>query len=233
MGSPRAGENMGTVFVTNPRPMTTNNPLLGHTPTSYAGKALRLINLLVIHCSATPSGKTLTTPGQTCANVIDGWHSQRGFKRKHAAATHFSPRLRSIGYHWVIGLDGVILPGRHPAEVGAHAAGFNANSLGVCLVGGLERHAQYTPAQWRSLELLVRAASEAYRIPLKPPTRSYSNAQAYTESNGICGHRDLSPDKDGDGLIEPFEWLKTCPGFDVSHWLKNGLVPDSQNVFKG
>ena len=40
----------------------------------------------------------------------------------------------------------------------------------------------------------------------------------------IMGHRDLSPDKDGDGVVEPHEWLKACPSFDVSKerdgWLK-------------
>jgi N-acetylmuramoyl-L-alanine amidase len=37
----------------------------------------------------------------------------------------------------------------------------------------------------------------------------------------ILGHRDFSPDKDGDGIIEFFEWIKYCPGFDVKEWLKN------------
>jgi hypothetical protein len=36
----------------------------------------------------------------------------------------------------------------------------------------------------------------------------------------LCGHRDLSPDGDGDGKIEKHEWLKSCPGFDVKHWCK-------------
>lgn len=31
----------------------------------------------------------------------------------------------------------------------------------------------------------------------------------------ICGHRDLSPDRNGDGVITPDEWLKECPCFDA------------------
>ena len=31
----------------------------------------------------------------------------------------------------------------------------------------------------------------------------------------ILGHRDLSPDLNGNGLIEPNEYLKQCPCFDV------------------
>ena len=34
----------------------------------------------------------------------------------------------------------------------------------------------------------------------------------------VVGHRDLSPDKDGDGVVERHEWLKDCPCFDVPAW---------------
>ena len=32
----------------------------------------------------------------------------------------------------------------------------------------------------------------------------------------IVGHRDLSCDADGDGIVERHEWVKQCPGFDVA-----------------
>ena len=32
----------------------------------------------------------------------------------------------------------------------------------------------------------------------------------------VCGHRDLSPDRDGNGVITPGEWIKACPCFDVA-----------------
>jgi hypothetical protein len=31
----------------------------------------------------------------------------------------------------------------------------------------------------------------------------------------IIGHRDLSPDLDGDGIVEPNEFIKQCPCFDA------------------
>lgn len=37
-------------------------------------------------------------------------------------------------------------------------------------------------------------------------------------SIGLCyegGHRDLSPDLNGNGVIEPEEWVKVCPCFEV------------------
>ena len=32
----------------------------------------------------------------------------------------------------------------------------------------------------------------------------------------VCGHRDLSTDLNGNGEIEPEEWIKACPCFEVS-----------------
>lgn len=60
----------------------------------------------------------------------------------------------------------------------------------------------FTPAQFAALKQL-----------LKQLKAGYPAAQ-------ILGHRDLSPDKNGDGKISPNEWLKTCPCFDVRAWLK-------------
>jgi N-acetylmuramoyl-L-alanine amidase len=37
----------------------------------------------------------------------------------------------------------------------------------------------------------------------------------------VKGHRDWSPDLDGDGVIEKHEWLKDCPCFEVSEFMEN------------
>jgi hypothetical protein len=31
----------------------------------------------------------------------------------------------------------------------------------------------------------------------------------------VAGHRDLSPDLDNNGEVEPMEWTKQCPCFEV------------------
>ena len=38
----------------------------------------------------------------------------------------------------------------------------------------------------------------------------------------VLGHRDTSPDLNGDGVIEPHEYVKVCPCFDVREFLRNG-----------
>lgn len=200
------------------------------------GKApARIVNLVVVHCSATPSGKPLTagTPGkadfQNAPKVINAWHAARGFKRQPDAVRAFSSQLPSIGYHYVIDLSGEVWSGRALSEVGAHVAGFNANSVGICMIGGVEREGKYTAAQWKSLAEVVSMLLSEFGIPCTAPKRVSDTAV----SGGVCGHRDLSPDLNHDGSIAPNEWLKTCPGFDVRAWLANGLKPLPQHIFEG
>ena len=122
---------------------------------------------------------------------IDLMHKQRGF--------------RGIGYHYVIRRDGTVEKGRPDSEPGAHVSGFNSRSLGICMVGGVKpdgktAETNFAPAQYDALERLLRRLQ-----PVHPTAR-------------VLGHRDLSPDRNGDGKISRNEWLKECPTFDVEPW---------------
>lgn len=145
-------------------------------------KRERTVNLLVVHCSAVRPHQTSTV------EQITRWHKQRGFQ--------------TIGYHWVVYRDGSVHAGRPEWEVGAHVAGHNRNSIGVCYEGGLDALGQAadtrTPAQRTALRALLHALRERY-----PQAR-------------IVGHRDLSPDRNGDGIISRNEWTKRCPCFDAA-----------------
>jgi N-acetylmuramoyl-L-alanine amidase len=170
----------------------------------------RTINKIVIHCSATPNGRPNT------AADINAWHKARGFKRSSQYVRVFSSDLPNIGYHVVIETDGKIVYGRHLEEVGAGVVGHNKNAVHVLMMGT----DQYSSYQWDSLKKsLIYLASQIYG----KGTDSIKNALAILKMIGIdiCGHRDLSPDKDGDGQVEKHEWLKTCPGFDVRTWVDN------------
>lgn len=78
---------------------------------------MRTIREIIVHCTATEEGRNFTVAD------IDRCHRSRGF--------------RCIGYHYVVYLDGTIVPGRPVRDVGAHCHNHNSISIGVCYVGGM------------------------------------------------------------------------------------------------
>ena len=146
------------------------------------------IDAIVIHCSATRAGQDIK------ASDIDKWHKERGFKE--------------IGYHYVIDLDGTVEVGRELPKDGAHCntAGtsgvqYNKHSIGICYVGGLD--VDGNPADTRTDAQKASMNELVWRLYDKFPIKE------------IIGHRDASPDKNGDGEITSNEWIKMCPCFDV------------------
>lgn len=129
---------------------------------------MRSISHIIIHCTATPEGKDYTVAD------VDKWHKARGFKK--------------IGYHYLIYRDGSVHVGRREQEVGAHAAGYNAHSIGVCYVGGLAKDGK-TPKDTRT-----KAQRDALVRLLWELVAKYPDAE-------IIGHRDVAK--------------KACPSFDA------------------
>ena len=129
---------------------------------------------------------------------IDRWHKDRGFAK--------------IGYHLVVYLDGSVHKGRDISEVGAHVTGYNEESIGICYIGGLDENGKpkdtRTPEQKATLEAELKKLMEQFPHAI------------------ICGHRDFSEDKNGNGLIEPFEWMKACPCYDVIKEYYNFMLPE-------
>lgn len=135
---------------------------------------------IVLHCSAT---RGLMDIG---AKEIRQWHKAKGWA--------------DIGYHYVIRRNGIIEKGRAEKAIGAHVAGHNANTLGICLVGGLADKAPWAPtdnftsAQWFSLKMLVAELLKKY------------------PGATILGHRDFP------------KVAKACPCFEAKAWArKNGF----------
>lgn len=107
---------------------------------------MRKIDKIIIHCTATREGEDIS-PSQ-----IKEWHVARGFK--------------TIGYHFVVTLDGRTHVTRSLSQVGAHCKGQNKNSIGICYVGGLDRNGKpkdtRTTAQKSTLVRLVKALKQSY-----------------------------------------------------------------------
>ena len=151
-----------------------------------ATQKLENIHSIVVHCSATKEGQWVD------AHDIDTWHKARGWA--------------GIGYHRVIRLDGTVEQGRSFTTRGAHVAGNNQNTIGICLVGGLDSNGKgkntFTREQFKALR------------------KEILNIRMFCNIKSIKGHRDYSPDLNGDGIIQRNEWIKECPCFEVSEKLK-------------
>jgi N-acetyl-anhydromuramyl-L-alanine amidase AmpD len=120
---------------------------------------------------------------------IRRWHKQRGYS--------------DVGYHYIVYRNGILAQGRDVNTIGAHASGHNAHSIGICYIGGMSAD-NTRPEDTRTLRQKGRLLS--LLVDLR---KLYPNAR-------IIGHRDLSEDKNGNGIIEPSEWMKACPSFDAT-----------------
>lgn len=161
--------------------------------------ALRALTLATPVRAAAPAGRTIrkliihctaTHEGQEkTRDEIDDMHKARGFTM--------------IGYHRLYHLDGRVSQGRPEGMVGAHVSGHNADSLGWAYVGGLD-------AAGRPKDTRTAAQKSALERDIAETLRRIRSISI------VAGHRDFSPDLDGDGIVEPFEWVKVCPCFNAA-----------------
>ena len=135
----------------------------------------RTINRIIVHCTATPEGRVETVESIRRMHKAKGW--------------------ADIGYHYLIGLNGERWNGRNVNLVGAHCEGYNANSIGVCYVGGCDKN-------MKAKDTRTDKQKAALIALLKDLRKLYPKAK-------IVSHRDL--DRKG----------KACPSFDATNEYKN------------
>lgn len=122
---------------------------------------MRKIDLIVVHCSATPEGKHFST------ETIRNWHvNGNGWS--------------DIGYHWVVELDGKVRAGRPEQRVGAHVRGYNRSSIGICYVGGMSQDMKLpkdtrSQVQRESLEQLLLELKVRYPKAIIKGHNDFSN----------------------------------------------------------
>ena len=142
-------------------------------------KNKRNISLIVLHCSATRVNQNFTI------EQLEACHKARGFQ--------------TVGYHYYITKDGTLYPGRPESQMGAHAKGFNAHSIGICYEGGLDENGK--PCNTLTPEQTARINDVLARLHKLFPKAK------------IVGHRDL-----------PGTTPKECPCFDahsIFGWIEN------------
>ena len=140
---------------------------------------MREIKRIIHHCAAT-----------TAEMDIDiNW-----IRKVHVDQNGWS----DVGYHFFVKRDGTVEEGRPIERKGAHAAGNNYDSIGICYAGGIDSNGN--PEDNRTVEqkeaLLKLTAELCFRFPT---------------INEILGHCDLP------GVS------KACPSYDaISEY--NGLT---------
>ena len=134
---------------------------------------MRMINKIIVHCSATPPSMDIGV------DVIREWHLAKNWQ--------------DVGYHFVIKRDGAVEKGRPIEKQGAHTKGENKESIGICLVGGVnEANKADSNFTFRQLEAL-----KGMILKLKGE---------YGTNISVHGHREYAN--------------KACPSFDVNEFMK-------------
>lgn len=137
------------------------------------------VRFLTIHCTATPEGR------DNSAAEVTRWDIER---------------FNQPSYHFVIELDGDIVPTLPLTDKGAHTGGHNTGNVGISYVGGTETlnaggkpKDTRTPAQRKALANFVK------------------QFVAHHPGVKVLGHN---------------EWpgvAKACPSFSVAKWLAAGM----------
>ena len=106
-------------------------------------------------------------------------------------------RWKAPGYHYVITADGKIHQLLDTEKVSNGVKGYNSVTVNIAYTGGMDGVDNRTDEQKKSLVVLLKLLRKRYPDAV------------------IQGHRDFSPDRNGNGKIEKNEWIKKCPGFDA------------------
>jgi N-acetylmuramoyl-L-alanine amidase len=156
---------------------------------------MRDIDYLVVHCSATRNSQNFT------AEDVKQWHLAKGWN--------------DIGYHYVIEHDGTVTKGRPEEQTGAHVKGYNTQSIGICLMGGISDDTlapdnTYTDNQLAELYRLLKKLQKKHARQV-----NWANNINQVSEPMVLGHRDFP------GVV------KACPCFDVKPWYKEMKAKDS------
>ena len=104
---------------------------------------------------------------------------------------------RAPGYHYIVEPDGLVVNTWPEEKISNGVKGHNSECINISWIGGYGSVDNRTTAQKHALIRLVMKLKE-----------KYPDAE-------VRGHRDFSDDKNGNGIIDPWERIKDCPCFDA------------------
>jgi len=147
---------------------------------------MRTVKYIVIHCTAGYGD---------VASIRKFWRNVLGWK--------------DDGYGYFIYTDGRVEQLNPLSAVTNGVKGYNRHAVHIAYQGGVERGNVHRARDTRTAEQKEALLATIKDILLQ--LKQYQDISAIK----IVGHRDFSPDTNGNGVIEPWERIKECPSFDA------------------
>lgn len=108
---------------------------------------------------------------------------------------------KNPGYHFVIDPGGAIHQLLDESKVSNGVYGYNQTAINVAYIGGIDKYGKgvdnRTEPQKKALRKIIGLLKE-----------KYPDAE-------VLGHRDISQDKNGNGIVDKWERIKECPCFNA------------------
>lgn len=178
---------------------------------------MRLIDRIVLHCTS-------------------GWNNQSTYSIKKYWSDPKPQGLgwKQVGYHIIINEDGTLEFLAPLSQITNGVAGYNSNSVHICYKGGLvsvDKDAKGKVIKYHYGDTRTQAQKEGF---LKAIQYVFEELKKTQDIDGIiiCGHRDLSPDLNHNGVIEEREWVKTCPTFNAMDMNEYGWLMGTKALNK-
>lgn len=137
----------------------------------------------------------------------------------HCTASHQTASVNDIkaefkrkgwkkpGYHYLVDAGGAIHQLLDDANISNGVKGYNSTSINIAYIGGIDSEGKATDNR-------TEPQKQALRKLIKLLHGRYPDAE-------ILGHRDISPDKNGNGIVDPWERIKECPCFNAKEEYKD------------
>ena len=105
------------------------------------------------------------------------------------------------GYHYLIDSTGKIHQLLDTEHVSNGVQGYNQTAINIAYIGGID-------ANGKAIDNRTKEQKQSLIRLLLALRKKYPEAK-------ILGHRDISPDTNGNGIVDPWERIKECPCFDA------------------
>lgn len=106
------------------------------------------------------------------------------------------------GYHYAVTPEGNVITLEPEENVANGVAGYNQHSIHIAWIGGVDKE---HPNGIDNRTGLQKIALFDLLVKMK---------QKYKDAI-VMGHRDISPDLNHNGVVDPWERIKNCPCFDA------------------